>query len=225
MVGLVDNDVLLKLASYDLFAELLVPSEDLGVLGAAEYVLRKAIQKRVQNERTQKVLATLNEFINEAEIVEPTEEEQIMAANLELAAQLAGAPLDVGESQLCAILIVRKLSWLFTGDKRAIEALEVLLDTNEELQTLCGKVVCLEQMVLRSMSEDNYSSIRAAICVEPEADKVLKICFSCRGMDVVVETIKECLNSYVDDLHKKAPRVLFNPVANVDCVGLDYIGN
>ena len=60
--------------------------------------------------------AAFRSFVDTAQIIEPTEEEQLMAADFELAAQRAAVALDSGESQLCAVLIARALRLLLTGD-------------------------------------------------------------------------------------------------------------
>ncbi|MGD0579737.1 MAG: hypothetical protein ABSC08_12495, partial [Bryobacteraceae bacterium] len=140
--------------------------------------------------------------------VEPTEDEQRMAAEFELAAQRAGLGFDAGESQLCTILICRSTPLLLTGDKKAIHAIEQLLDSESRLVALCGRVRCLEQLVLDIFSASpNPDTLRTAICSEAEVDKTLAICFSCHcdgsGLDYA-----EGLKSYLADLQRRAPRVL-----------------
>jgi hypothetical protein len=212
MEALVDNDILLKTACYGLFDELLSKNfssaDQIGILGAARFVVTKLLRKRALRGDREEAVKRLNEFIECIVIVEPTTEEQIMAADFELAAQRAGVALDTGESQLCAILITRALQQLFTGDKRAIQAIKELLDSDTRLHFLCGKVQCLEQMILRAVSENNVQLFRAAVCAEPEVDKTLAICFSCNRADASLETIREGLNSYINDLRTRAPEIL-----------------
>ncbi len=63
--------------------------------------------------------------------MEPTDREVAFATNLELTAQRAGLQLDVGESQLVAIVIERAIATFDTGDKRAIVSLEKRSDEGE----------------------------------------------------------------------------------------------
>ena len=69
-----------------------------------------------------------------------------MAADLEFRAQTTGLDLDVGESQLCAVLVMRMVPMLLTGDKRAISAIEHLFDLEPRIGWIAGRVYCLEQL-------------------------------------------------------------------------------
>lgn len=212
MQALVDNDILVKGACYGLFEELFGLSSqhtgELGVLGAAKFVVAKAIQSSRLQGNPERGIERLKIFLDRCTCVEPTDEEQNLAAEFELQAQQAGVALDSGESQLCAVLIVRALPLLHTGDKRAIQALEELLTYHQKLQSLCGKVLCLEQLVLSCTSEENLKFIRAAICSEPDVDKALSISFSCKSKDTTFEIVAEGLNSYINYLRQQAPQIL-----------------
>jgi hypothetical protein len=212
MEALLDNDILLKTACYGLLNELLFqdssPAELLGVLGAARFVVTKKIRKRTLRKDKEAVIKTLETFLVRVSTVEPTADEQIMAADFELAAQRLGVALDAGESQLCAVFVARALHDFYTGDKRAIHAMEVLLEADLRLRSLIGKVRCLEQLVRRSVSKDNVSSFRAAVCSEPEIDTALTICFSCACANATLEGVIYGLDSYINDLRRHAQQVL-----------------
>lgn len=212
MDALVDNDILFKVACFGLFDELILPNcqpeGSLGILGAARYVVPKKIQKNVEATIAIAAKAAFQTFLDFAEIIEPTEYEQVMAADFELAAQRAAVALDSGESQLCAVLVTRALPLLFTGDKRAICALEHLFDRDARLNALAGKVKCLEQLVLQPMSADNYCQFRIAICRHPGTDKTMSICFSCRVEEATLEGTTAGLKSYINDLRSQANRIL-----------------
>lgn len=212
MEALVDNDILMKVACYGLLDELLsqtVSSTDLlGILGATRFVVAKKIRKRVLRRDKEATVRALEAFIQRITTVEPTIDEQRMAADFELAAQRAGVALDTGESQLCAVLIFRAVRQLYTGDKRAIQAMQDLLEADTRLISLCNKVKCLEQLVLQSITEGNVSLFRAAICSEPETDAALTICFSCTSKGISLEEISHALNSYINDLRKSSRQIL-----------------
>ncbi|HEV2859464.1 MAG TPA: hypothetical protein VGX48_00500 [Pyrinomonadaceae bacterium] len=212
MEALVDNDILMKGACYNLLDELLLQTVSstklLGILGATRFVVAKKIRKRALRGDKGAAVKSLEAFIQRVTTVEPTSEEQRMAADFELAAQRAGVALDTGESQLCAVLIIRAVRQLYTGDKRAIQAMQELLEADTRLRSLCNRVKCLEQLVLQSITEDNVSLFRAAICSEPETDMALTICFSCASKGASLEEVNYALTSYINDLRKSSPQIL-----------------
>ncbi len=212
MDALVDNDILFKVACFGLFEALILPNcqpeGSVGILGAARYVVPKKLQRSLEAAIANTAKAAFQTFLDVAEIIEPTEDEQVMAADFELAAQRAAVALDSGESQLCAVLIARGLPLLWTGDKRAICALEHLFDSDARLTALAGKLKCLEQLVLQPLSAENYSQFRIAICRQSGTDKTLSICFSCRVEEATLEGTTAGLKSYINDLRSQAKRIL-----------------
>ncbi len=212
MKAAIDNDVLFKGACYGLLDELIATAcsgaDTFGTLGSARFVVAKKIERNRLLRNRAAALAALTQFLKRSEPLEPTESEQNMSADLELAAQRLGINLDTGESQLCAMLVGRVLPLLLTGDKRAIMAMEKLIDADNRLIALCGKVRCLEQLVYNALMNGDHTVLRSAICAEPEADKTLAICFSCTSHSVVLASIVEGLQSYVKALRSEAARVL-----------------
>jgi len=208
--ALVDNDVLLKGAAYGLLNQFkeTIGCTRIGVLGASRYVVSKRIRKAPLNGNHETVLANFERFLNHAENMEPTDTEVRFAADLEVAAQKAGVALDSGESLLSSIAVIRLVHLLLTGDKRAIQALGKLLDSNSKLEHLCGRVQCLEQLVLKLLQNGNCAQVRLAICSEPRVDTALTICFSCTD-DTLKETeYRAGLVSYIGNLRQAASRIL-----------------
>jgi hypothetical protein len=212
MLALVDNDVLYKGSCYGLLESLLSPvctaDHPSGVLASARFVIPTKIARAALRGDRDLALRRLREFLDRAEPLEPTQEEQTMAADLELIALKLGVSLDVGESQLCTILVLRLVPLFYTGDKRAIVAIEKLLDAETRLLPICGKVVCLEQLFLSVLTRENVELLRGAVCGEPDIDIALTICFSCRSESVPYQSHVEGLRSYVEDLRRQAIRVL-----------------
>jgi hypothetical protein len=211
MKAAIDNDILFKGACYGLLNELTSTAsgiESAGVLGSAKFVVSKKIEKNKLRRNGAVALADFLQFLSRTEALEPTDSEQNMAADLELAAQKLGINLDSGESQLCAILVHRVLQLLLTGDKRAIGAMEKLIDADPRLQPLCGKVRCLEQLVHDALANGDHGTFRSAVCSEPEIDKALAICFSCTNHSIEIESVIEGLQSYIRSLRTEASRVL-----------------
>ena len=212
MDALIDNDVLLKAACYRLLTELTSTicsrTSAVGVLGSARFVLAKKILRVKLRQDRGAALGLLSEFMKEATVLEPGEEEVSLAAQMELAAQQRGVFLDGGESLLCAIQIQRAVPLLATGDKRAIVAVGRLIDTHRRLKFLCGRVKCLEQLFEAGLRLYPFAVLRDAVCAEPSVDKSLTICFACRSPSVMDSTVEEGLQSYIKDLRKNANRVL-----------------
>jgi hypothetical protein len=210
MKALLDNDVLLKGACYGLLTQLAaaIPGDGtVGVLGASKFVVTHYLKRYKLNSKKGIAEARLLTFLSSNEVVEPTPEEQDVAATLESTAQRLALALDVGESQLVAVLTVRLLPWFATGDKRAIVAIERLLDADTRLAHIVGKIICLEQLVKRLVTGDS-GALRGAICSEPTVDKTLSICFGCASSEAALATILEGLESYIGALRADATRVL-----------------
>lgn len=212
MNTVVDNDVLIKGACYRLLAQFIeaASAEDVvGVLGAARFVVPKQIAKKCPRRGPALPLADFTAFMQTCSILEPDLQERDLAAVLELAAQRAGLSLDAGESQLCAIVAVRSLASLVTGDKRAIRAAESVLDAEQRFANLAGKLRCLEQIVLTLLTGvRSREDLRAAICGEPAIDTALTICFACFSADPPAGAVTAGINSYIRALRSDAPRVL-----------------
>jgi hypothetical protein len=207
-----DNDVLLKGACYGLLDQFISaecePNEVIGILGAARFVVASKIRGR--SNRSAWALQNLAAFLPKTEILEPSEREQSMAADLELAGQKAGLNLNSGESLLCSIVVYRALALLLTGDKRAIEAIDRLLDCDSRLDKMKARVECIEQLIAKLLCSLDASELQRAICSEPDIDKALANCFSCRSPDVRITSFAEGLYSYIEDLRAVARRVLIS---------------
>ena len=211
MKALIDNDVLIKGASYRFLAELAnsIPGDGhFGILGAAKFVVPYYIRrKKLVGDVAAAEMCFLS-FLAGNEPLEPSSDEQELAAALEANAQQLSFSLDAGESQLVSILVSRVLPWLATGDKRAIAALEKLLDTDARLANLTRKIRCLEQLVKQMLLNGDCGIIRNAICSEPSVDKTLTICFSCSSQGSNSANIHQGLDSYIGAIRASAARVL-----------------
>jgi hypothetical protein len=216
--ALIDNDVLAKGACYglllDLAAAVAGAASRCGILGAAQFVVPKIIDRQKMNRDPGGAREVFQAFLAQHDIVEPTLPEQQLAAELESAAQALALNLDAGESQLTAILVTRTIPLLVTGDKRAIIAIERLIDTTLRQHDIAGRIQCLEQAMQRLIAATDINDVRRAICAEPSVDKALTICFSCSSPDVARASIREGLDSYVTDLRANATRVLSASLAN-----------
>ncbi|WP_348731453.1 hypothetical protein [Rheinheimera texasensis] len=216
----VDNDVLLKLCIYSLHGLLrsdpICGIQDMACLGVARYLLPKIVGKKSTSPSKEVVLQNIDELLAQMAIIEPTQEELELAASFESSANEQNLPLDIGESQLCAIVMNRSWDYLLTGDKRAISAIGALHNTNK-LQGLAGKLICLEQIFLYWLkSNDAFIPIRECVCAAPECDKALSLSFSCRSQALTLDSCTEGLKSYVRDVRRTANGLLLLQGISVD---------
>ena len=205
---LLDNDILAKATAYSFLEELesalALRVDEFGVLGSAIFVLKpKRLAKAFDG--GEQAHERLKEFASRVLTVEPSEEETILAVRLENLAVQNGLELDVGESQLAAITIFRELKILCTGDKRAVIALEKLLEHELQMAVLCGKVVCLEMLVLKLSQLRGHDFMREKVCSSTGNDKSVEICYQCHQTSVDHQEIEGCLFGYVRRLQDQAP--------------------
>ena len=214
MDGAVDIDVLYKATVYGFFDQLLesVPLslENYYVLATAKFVICRKIEKTTFSNDRKQIKAALNSSLARVKVLEPTVGEIELASELEFLANELNVSFDIGESQLCAMIILRNMSCLITGDKRAIVAAESILGHNLRYRAFKSRFICLEQCILWLLGRVDPLEVREAVCSEPKIDRSLSISFSCNSPDVPSESWTEGLNSYVSDLRSKAPFALFN---------------
>lgn len=208
----IDNDLILKSASYGLGAWFWPDGEpaSIGVLGAARYVVSHHLDRAPLNRDVEAAQSDLSELLARCETLEPTEAEVDLATEIELFGQENGLALDSGESQLAAIVVIRDIALLETGDKRAIAALEAARGHICALGVLSGRVRCLEQIARRLAGvEESYPALADNVCAEAKVDKTLSICFGCFGDSPADRTTAlEALGQYVEDLRRSAGSVL-----------------
>ena len=206
--GALDNDLLFKGACYLLLAEMIAATpavvEECGILGAAKYVVANALRTRNLNA----ALAYFEEHFEKFVLLEPTDQESSVAADIELEAQRRGLQLDGGESLLFAIVELRALAFLGTGDKRAISAMEQIVRGRPTHDWWRGRALCLEQILLRVLSLGDVGKIQEQVCAVAGADKAISICFSCTARSGNVDSWRAGLESYISDLRKVAPTIL-----------------
>lgn len=207
-----DNDILHKTTAYgllDIVLDVAITHEEVyGILGAAKYIVQKKLKNHLKVRDYETVMIEFNTSINKLEILEPSEEEVALAAQFEFEAQRLNLEFDNGESQLCAILLSRKLRRILTGDKRAINAAESLLNNHHISNEISFKLVCLEQAIQSLINGYGLELIRSGVCTEKSLDKAMSNCFSCSSPESTVESCLEGLESYITDLRKSAPTAL-----------------
>jgi len=209
--ALVDNDVAIKGSCYDALAELvqqLGGPRSAGVLGTARFVVRRQLERNPAIHNRAAASVRWAAFLTDASELEPTGSEVDLATTIEEAAANAGLALDGGESQLCAIAISRAVPLLLTGDKRAIEAAELLTAQVSQLSELSNRVGCLEQIIEWLVLILGAAAVRERVCAEPKIDKAISICFSCASVVEIPNVDPQGLRSYINSVRAAASTLL-----------------
>ena len=209
---LCDNDVILKTCCYDLSIEVLLCLGRIGtyfILGSASFVIADRIKRSTSVCNKERTVQNFELFLDQAKVVEPSDAEISLAAEIEATAQQFNLALDSGESLLLAVLLARDaVGLLLTGDKRAIQAIEALGGHHELVAGLRQAVGCLEQLFLSLLSWECLDLLQSRVCSERKADVALAICFSCASGRYTLETVRAGLASYLAALRPQAKRVL-----------------
>ncbi|WP_175656961.1 hypothetical protein [Burkholderia ambifaria] len=209
--ALIDTDVLLKTASYKLLKQLLVSaplgSKEFGMIAAAQFVVSGKFKKKLKEPQLAEAKAHFQEAIASIAAIEPSSEELALAARLESAALGMGVDLDLGESQICALMVSRGVDLMMTGDKRAIKAIAALKE-HEACAYAHGKVACLEQLVLWMIAGAGLEAVQTSICALPAVDTSLNIALGCYSQSANLESCQEGLMSYINYIRTDVPRVL-----------------
>lgn len=216
---LVDNDVVLKVAAYSLNDEILFCLTSNGaapaIIGVGRFVVRRKAASKERFKRPDRVTAVAKSLLDELQVVEPTQSEVELAADLEAEARHLGGGFDVGEALLFAILLTRGSPALVTGDKRAIAAASDL-----DTASASGRIICLEQLVSCFARIIPPDQLRRKICSEPLTDRALSNCFACASVDVSkleLSAVLAALESYIDHIRRRSGNLLMH---NADVLAL-----
>jgi hypothetical protein len=229
---LADVDLVIKLICFklsnSLMKSLLENNQIIEVLESTKYVVRKRVCKVFEKKYDQEIKLELENFSANCNYIEPSDEDLFLAAEIEKISQIKNLSMDTGESILCAIAINRTnkcLTYIVTGDKRAIQSISQIIPFIKKINYLNGKFICLEQIILGLIRNGNLIKIRKNICCAHNLDKTLSICFSCTTSNVPPEIeIINGLNSYIKDLDNKSGNILIRTkLFNKYCVGLNNI--
>lgn len=199
---LVDNDIVLKLCQINYlndFARCLGNIDaPIQILGSLRFVLNPLIASQAND-----VMRTsFDRFLTDAEVLEPSDAEVILAAQLAEAASRTGHAVDGGESLLFAVALTRSAK-LATGDKRAVKGFAAIADEEPNYDALKGSIVTLEYIVSALVERHGSEIVRAAICAVPDADRTLSICFRCQGNTCTKADVIDALGSYQRNLSQE----------------------
>jgi hypothetical protein len=200
---LLDNDALLKLASYDLIDEALQSLQlkpgDVAVLPTAKYALLPT-RNRLLRCKDEQTASRLEAFLAACSVIP---QEQISP---ELLDKLTGIQsLDAGEAVLFAYAASNPDAIVVTGDKRAVGALA----TADVADALSGRVMVLESLVA-AMVLDAFAPVQEKVRSKPQVDKSLANVFG-RSAPASIDGVVEGLDSYIRYLIEQTGALLWRP--------------
>lgn len=195
-VALCDNDILHKLSACRLFDQAisalgLAPQQAM-VLPTARYVFDQRKDKATKKFGAEVLLEIQRVLACSAELnwTPPGPEQQVLA-------DVPG--IDTGEAILFLAAAAHDGYVLATGDKRSLRALTERAECSGVLAGLKGRVVCLEQLVLRLIDVLGFEEVRSRIVPALSCDNALRVAFGA-GLGTSEANAKEALENYVDEL-------------------------
>jgi hypothetical protein len=203
VVCFLDNDVLLKLAGFELLDEaiaaLKISPDNLYVLESARFVFRDS--PSVIAQYSQSVRDRAITFVKSCHGVLTDVESCDFIALSKL------KNLDEGEAGLLTATNGVESFVLITGDKRCLKALANGVGIATIQQRLRGRVICLEQVILVLIQLLGFEVVKARVVPMRDCDKSLKACFG--SGDLATETnVVEALEGYIATLRQDAPGLL-----------------
>lgn len=209
MILICDNDIVLKLAAFDLLDHVVeqLAGESVLVLEAAKYRLMKPGRqtRKVHSEQTiAKALAFCESAAPLSEVVESEDADALINASY-FNSEGQECKIDGGELALFSKAARDPKSYLLSGDKRALYALGKHREVEPHAaiihQQISGRVVCLERSLELCIDTMSFETVRERVVPNRDCDGVMKLAFS-NGMSSQEANVRAAFNSYVGDLEK-----------------------
>jgi hypothetical protein len=191
-----DNDAILKLVACNLFWETVAAigatQADLRVLSDAKYVFRKS----------RKVVQKYPPAIRDSaiSIVEGCAKIKLQSSQALQDLEIEG--IDPGERLLIAATQDEVSFYLATGDKRCLKALAAAPQLVEIKQRLSGRVICLEQLILKLIEIKGFDEILSRVLPARNYDKALASIFG-SGERATRDNVLLALSGYIEDLRRE----------------------
>ncbi len=201
MVYFLDNDVILKLTTYRMLDEALdgleIDRSNIRVLDSARFVFEK--KKELREKYSAAIREAAIDFVKQhVKIASQDSDEHRLL--------IGQNGIDIGEATLITATIQESASFLVSGDKKCLNAL-VAKDLDSIHKKMQGRVICLEQIICRSIQTQGFDWVLERVLPNLECDKTLKAAFG-SGTKSQAETVLYTLNSYIQDLQVKSSGIL-----------------
>ena len=198
MICLTDNDVLLKLATWNLLEEtvevLETTREEIFVLPTAKYKIKTDRRGELAARHGPEGIGRALDFIDSVQTITKGSDPD------EQAAMIAVKGIDEGEELLFSATRDEDAFLIATGDKRSLKALADAPTCAAIYDRLCGRVICLEQIVARLIPHVGFEYARSQIVPFRECDTGMKSTFG-SGHLAEEANVQRSLAARINDLH------------------------
>jgi hypothetical protein len=204
-VCFIDNDIILKLAACNFFWEavstLELSENDLQVLPEAKYVFQGSnkVKKKYGSIIVENAI-NIVERCGKIQLEDDDEEVQQLQ-------QLQIEGIDPGEMLLICATRKETSFYLTTGDKRCLTALASHAELENVRQRLTGRVICLEQLILKLIKTQGFDKVLTNVLPARTYDTALKSIFG-SGERATEENVLTSLEGYINDLQKNTKGLL-----------------
>lgn len=196
-----DNDIILKLSAFDVFEEAIASLDldwqQLRVMDTAYYVFQgnRQIVAKYSEEIRQRAIAVTQRC--EAIAIDASDEFLLLRDFI-----------DIGEASLIAATGKEDTFFFTTGDKRCLEALANNPSLSAVHDRLCGRTICLEQLIYRLIMSQGFEVIQKKIVSAYDCDRAIKNIF---GVSTFADesTVITNLQSYINDLQLRSRGLLY----------------
>jgi len=195
--SLLDNDVILKLVAYDLFDEFLdclgMSLGDIRILPQANKYFQNS--GRLRKRYSQEILDRAVNITRGCVCVSV----ELLDTEPKILSEVEG--IDPGEALLIASTQSETVFYLISGDKRWPEAVAREPNLEPIRERLAGRVICLEQIILKLIQTQGFETIKAKILPARHYDKAMMSIFG-SGDQSTCENVLEGLETYIQDLRR-----------------------
>lgn len=196
---LVDADVLIKCAHWNLLGELGALAggwKNVATLDSLLARVRKSVKHGGTGLVKDHAAAQRLEMVLRSAVALPSPSPEV----IQLLQGIPGA--DPGEILLLASLHAEPGATLVTGDKRALVAFGQVVP--EHLKgAFKGRILCLEQLLERLVDQQGFSAVSAKVSSTPAIDKAAGIIFGADGKKPEAEA-RQGLRSYIEHLSRES---------------------
>ena len=201
MILLNDNDLILKLGAcnlLDIFPDACeVAVGDLRVLSTAKYVFRGFQKKKDKiSKYGEDGIVRAMDFVEKCSAI--NEYDENVFKTLSIVDQI-----DEGEAVLFAAACKMPDSVVATGDKRFLRSVAGTVVA----QPLAGRVLCLEQIILRCIDVLDFVEIKNRIIPAKNCDTALQAVFG-SGHYAEEKNVRDTLSSYINSLREESGTLL-----------------
>lgn len=200
MIFLTDNDIVLKLAQFDLLDEAVDALDtklaDIFVTSTARFKF-KVVKEQEKGVRRWGATthARICEFLNSVKIIDwQSSDEELLL--------LQSVPgIDAGEAVLFSATAKTTEFWLVTGDKRSLRAIASAPSCVKIAKRISRRVLCLEQIILLIIERKGFDYVKNKIvpALALEVDSAIRAAFG-SGMEATKPNAVASLNGYIEEL-------------------------